>query len=400
MWRNSGYEGADLESKDEMYGQTPLSLAETNEHEALAKMPLEKGADINVKGGRGGNALYAVPSRDHEAVNVMEPEHHGGDECISVQSNNGDRHASCLKRIEPEIPVVRQFGSFFAELEELRPLHKRAFSRLGAMRFQENYRRIFKRYVLRLQDNARILVEKDIVLLMRSRTDRLNIARRILSLIQADEEGLSKPSDKLVRQPVEELMELGAEGSEHISEESEDETDIDERRFPSIVQAKKFLRTGFAFQMLVHDLSLLILPPLIRAVVEHTPKDSIRLFSENDISLIIKFKVFVEDSSNIEWDWWPLAPRVPDLPSDKMHLRWTVSVLFATIAGLIVSLIQCSFVDSIYSWRSPRIKLRYCSKSWNPFKTIRWTVIDVSHGLFQVIESLISAACTSQRERD
>jgi hypothetical protein len=84
--------------------------------------------------------------------------------------------------------------------------------------------------------------------------------------------------------------------------------------------------------MLVQDLRLLVLSPLIREVVEHTPKDSIRLFFENDTSLKNKFKAFVEDISNIEWDWWPLTPRVPDLPADKVHLRWTVSVLFALIA--------------------------------------------------------------------
>jgi tetratricopeptide (TPR) repeat protein len=374
------------------------------------------------------------------ATDVMEPEREGDDECMSMESNHEDIASQiATRRSLPEILAVRQFGSFFAELEDLRSLHKEALSRLGTTRFQENYRRIFKRYVLQLQGNARIPVEKDIVLILRSRTNRLNMAQRILNLIQTEEEGLSKPFEGLICQPVEKLqledwaknvytsqnpeslhaIEVDAEGSEHPGEESDgeesdgeesdgeesdgeesdgEESDgevcAEEQRFPTITQANRFLRTGFPFQMLVQDLRLLVLPRSIREVVEHTPKDSIRLFSENDTSLINKFKAFFEDSSNIEWDWWPLTPRVPDLPSDKMHLRWTVSVLFATTADLIVSLIYCSFVGSTCSWRSLLNKPRYCSTSWNFSKIIRQTVIVVSYGLFQVIGSLPSAACT------
>jgi tetratricopeptide (TPR) repeat protein len=287
------------------------------------------------------------------ATDVMEPEREGDDDCMSMESNDEDiASQAATRRSVPEILAVRQFGSFFAELEDLRSLHKEALSRLGTTRFQENYRRIFKRYVLKLQENARIPVEKDIVLILRSRTNRLSMAQRILNLIRAEDEGSSKPLEGLIRQPVEKLqledwaenvympqnpesldaIEIDAEGSEHSVEESDDEVCAEERRFPNITQANRFLRTSFPFQMLVQDLRLLVLPPSIREVLEHTPKDSIRLFCENDTSLENKFKAFVEDSSNIEWDWWPLTPRVPHLPADKVHLRWTVSVLFALIA--------------------------------------------------------------------
>jgi ankyrin repeat protein len=36
---------ADLESKDDEYGQTPLSWAARNGHEAVVKLLLEKGAE-------------------------------------------------------------------------------------------------------------------------------------------------------------------------------------------------------------------------------------------------------------------------------------------------------------------------------------------------------------------
>ena len=41
--------GADVESKDTDYGQTPLSWAAENGHEAVVKLLLEKGADVESK---------------------------------------------------------------------------------------------------------------------------------------------------------------------------------------------------------------------------------------------------------------------------------------------------------------------------------------------------------------
>ena len=41
--------GADMESKDRHYGQTPLWWAAENGHEAVVKLLLEKGADVESK---------------------------------------------------------------------------------------------------------------------------------------------------------------------------------------------------------------------------------------------------------------------------------------------------------------------------------------------------------------
>jgi hypothetical protein len=41
--------GAELESKDEDYGRTPLSWAAGNGHEAVVKLLLEKGAELECK---------------------------------------------------------------------------------------------------------------------------------------------------------------------------------------------------------------------------------------------------------------------------------------------------------------------------------------------------------------
>ena len=50
------------------YGQTPLLLAAESGYDAVVKLLLDKGADINAQGGEYGNALQAASHRGHERV--------------------------------------------------------------------------------------------------------------------------------------------------------------------------------------------------------------------------------------------------------------------------------------------------------------------------------------------
>jgi hypothetical protein len=60
--------GAELETKDKDYGQTPLSWAAENGHEAVVKLLLEKGAELETKSNNGRTPLSWAAARGHEAV--------------------------------------------------------------------------------------------------------------------------------------------------------------------------------------------------------------------------------------------------------------------------------------------------------------------------------------------
>jgi hypothetical protein len=60
--------GAELESKDNIYGETPLSWAAANGHEAVVALLLEKGAELESKASHGLTPLSWAARNGHEAV--------------------------------------------------------------------------------------------------------------------------------------------------------------------------------------------------------------------------------------------------------------------------------------------------------------------------------------------
>ena len=56
------------EVQEQIYGQTPLSWAAENGHEAVVKLLLEKGADVECKSNDGRTPLWWAAEKGHEAV--------------------------------------------------------------------------------------------------------------------------------------------------------------------------------------------------------------------------------------------------------------------------------------------------------------------------------------------
>jgi ankyrin repeat protein len=61
-------EGVDVDSKDDKYGRAPLSWAADNGYEAVVKLLLEKGADVESKSNNGRTPLSWAAKNGHEAV--------------------------------------------------------------------------------------------------------------------------------------------------------------------------------------------------------------------------------------------------------------------------------------------------------------------------------------------
>lgn len=322
---------------------------------------------------------------------------------LSMVSNEEDIASQATRqRTGQEILAVREFGSFFAGLEELRPLHEDAVAKLGTRRFLENYRRILKVFVLQLRKEAKTALEKDTVKVIENRENRRNIAQRVVALMEQEDEDDMKPLEELAFQPImkrsledwarntygapddtfdalpdvvsthaapdptldavsnvpqdsiprrlrgirsdvspkvvrdialgeaacsdRESEEEGGDG-DNGNNESQRKDHLRALTFPTIEKACQFLRKNMPFRTLVLQLRLLSLPLSLREIVETSPKRSIKISAKDDASFTNSLKAIAEAYTATPWEWWPLAPRIPDVAPGRARLEWQVSGL-------------------------------------------------------------------------
>ncbi|KAI4703158.1 hypothetical protein J4E81_002035 [Alternaria sp. BMP 2799] len=102
------------------------------------------------------------------------------------------------------------------------------------------------------------------------------------------------------------------------------------------------LKCPAPYDNLNRDLALLILREPLRQLLPSIPKRAIDLSSRNDTSLSNKTKAFLEDHTMAEWDWWPLAPRVPDIAYGECRLQWEFGgvQLYETLSSLESNIIR------------------------------------------------------------
>jgi hypothetical protein len=73
------------------------------------------------------------------------------------------------------------------------------------------------------------------------------------------------------------------------------------------------------------NLALLTLPQNLREIIFCCPKHLLQVSPMNSPSVSNLFKATVEDFTSLEWDWWPLNPRIPDVAIGQYRLEWQVS---------------------------------------------------------------------------
>jgi ankyrin repeat protein len=287
------------------------------------------------------------------------------EDCVSVVSDNqsiGSR-ADGYERTPRELFAVRKIGDFLGNLDDLRDLQKRALRVFGKERFVRNYRRLLKGHLLRLrtQITARTRIEDATLRILRSNINRVNIAENVAKALDPEEEEKPKLHDVLQYGPnekesvvdwmdsaetevpvtrEEDESDDGIDDSEGEEEavvnsieavsnsiESEEESDF---RISSVISdAYDFLKRDLTqFDL---DLRMLLLPVSIRDVLETVPRDDVRISHTDDMSFINKLKAFIEDNTAIEWDWWPLTPRLRHLEPGRRRLEWKVGILLCVL---------------------------------------------------------------------
>lgn len=226
---------------------------------------------------------------------------------------------------------------FLAEEPEFGPLSEKLLTYIGRHRFVENMRRLLKSFYKNLSAEAEGETENAVAGLLRSRRGRLRISQQLVIHIQQKQEELQEQDrvglrilaeDKnLVETRLARFLQEPADTQNFEGQQDEfstsstgDSSETDE--FPHISELEVFVHRTRAFQVLLKDTMLVFLPTELRQVLLSIPKEHIWLSQEQDLSLINRMKIWVEDKTQVRWNWWPLEARKRMLQDGESRMFW------------------------------------------------------------------------------
>jgi ankyrin repeat protein len=373
--------GANLDAQREQY-DIVLEADTKHGHENIARLLLDRSQYQAASGTAPTDSGYASQMHkddgDSRSLSIQMPSSAGAephfDDLRSLDSDQESIGSKILTtRSTPERFAIQHLAGFFMRLKELHTLHKVAVQMFDKRRFIKNYRRILKSYYRRLLLEATSVAEKEVTKVLRSRRNREDIVKGIIDRLDTVDMEESKPFGMLAAQPIgKEHLEdwlskmhvaqsvekehfegwlratrerdhdplqkyehervtddrvsiSGDSESEMNTDPSDDSAAVEDDALTHVERAEKFLQQGSAFRNLVMDIRLLMLPGRLREIVETTPKESIQILSQGNTSWVNMMKASVETYTGLEWDWWPLAPRVPSLGIGERLVEWKVS---------------------------------------------------------------------------
>lgn len=230
---------------------------------------------------------------------------------------------------------------FLAEEPQFREICKKAMARTEKQRFIETMRKLLKTFYKRLVQEAETEAQKAVARLLRSRQGRRRISWQLATHLQEEEE----EAQEELRVDHEPSLEgkIGIEswlagvsdtklGRDHgrtlaFDTDKESLTSSSDDDFPYISDLRAFLCKSKSFQLLQTDLILVCLPADIRHVLLSIPKHSIWISQKQETSLMNKFKSWVEDRSQVPWNWWPLEPRKVILQDGESRMFWRCVIM-------------------------------------------------------------------------
>jgi hypothetical protein len=274
----------------------------------------------------------------HESRRITEPD----SDIISVASITDDIYSlSSAKRTYQETIAEDHLSSLLAQRRELKPLYEEALEKLDRTRFVENFRRLLKLYYLDLLGEAKTNLQHATIHLLRSRWARVRISNRLAGIIRpenaedesqmvldtdqsvldleswiASNEGLAPPMDNNIDDAVDD-----EESSDDGNESDDDKPTV----LPNISEMEHFLTEGDPFRNLSVNMRLFLLPasltPLSRIIMS-VPNERIWYSREEDLSLLNRAKIAIENATDENWKWWPLKPLTRPLGKDQIRMNW------------------------------------------------------------------------------
>jgi hypothetical protein len=233
--------------------------------------------------------------------------------------------------ISTEYSMHRRIMQMLENDAPLLLLHTSAMAGRGKDVFVREYSHVLRSFYENQESKTLCDIDVREASLIEAAPDWLRLAHRIVQDLQiipasgagAHEEGDKKPAttgsdplDYINKQPMQaEITFTPSNGYEHSIEPL----------------ANVGPQEPFGVPQFKLDLQLLVLPQNIRSIIQSAPRSVIKISSDNSPSRMNPIKTRVESFTKVEWDWWPLSPRIPDVVVGQSRLEWTVSVLWHTV---------------------------------------------------------------------
>ncbi|CAN9186541.1 unnamed protein product, partial [Alternaria alternata] len=301
---------------------------------------------------------------------------------------------------------------------ELRALCIRVVKELGKAEFANEGRKLLKSFYCGLLMDAKTQLEKQSVSLLKSRKGRIRISSSIAEIINSPdvehseagriaEEQIRMRTKRLeiwaedythtphadedshewdaVQRRLVERMDRQPEDSEHLDSgsshggDSDEEFDLEgetqENFVTKVTEMENFFRNSRSFEILLDGFRELLLPQSLRDIL---PATSVEISTEEDKSISNQMKSFVEDFTMLDWNWWPLTPRMRALKTSEKRLIWkcscgtrlwkeisakeadVVSLLLPSLETEFLSMPQCTkFSANLPLWRRLADDIKY-----------------------------------------
>ncbi|CAN9156510.1 unnamed protein product [Alternaria alternata] len=248
---------------------------------------------------------------------------------------------------------------------ELRALCSRVVDELGKAKFANEGRKLLKSFYCGLLMDAKTQLERQSVSLLKSREGRIRISSNIAKIVNSPDVEHSEAGRRAEEQirMRRKRLEMWAEDYTHTSHADEDshEWDAVQRRLVErvdgqlensehvdsatshggdsdegfdlegetkenfmtrVTEMENFFRNSRSFKVLLDGFRELLLPQSLRDIL---PATSVEISTEEDKSISNQMKSFVEDFTMLDWNWWPLTPRMRALKTNEKRLIWKCS---------------------------------------------------------------------------
>jgi tetratricopeptide (TPR) repeat protein len=254
--------------------------------------------------------------------------------------------------------IENAIASLLATNSILAPVYEKALQLMHKERFVGNFRRILKMFHEDLKLLDKTVVTQELAAILRSKEARERIATKIIDrhIVHHD---LQNEQDLRKARGVEEphILKLegwlnksnlsflpeSADGSSISSkdvrttvipneEEEEDRKgrfgNMDMAQFPRIDLVMQKLVEGEPFQDMIARLKEFLLPTGLLRDILPIPRANIMYDSNKSHGLLNALQELLEDLTKLEWDWWPLPPRMRPLNKGETRVFWRcVSIL-------------------------------------------------------------------------